>query len=173
MHVNACPVRGAAVAKPNHARCCWCGCHARSFVDDVGVVPHAPVSTLSFPLCNDPQNQKEFQRRNFSAQVDERMLAGGAAPPAMQDPRQHTAGAAPGAAAAADSDAKALPAACKSLDVEGGARPTAALSGRVTCCDVQVTQSPTHPPTHPCHDTQAQPTAAAGPCAPHPVATCS
>ena len=51
------------------------------------MAPHAPVSALSFPLCNDPQNQKQFQRRNVAAQVDERMLLAEArGDPPVEDP---------------------------------------------------------------------------------------
>lgn len=40
-----------------------------SFVDDVGVVSHPPAATLDFPLSQDPQTYKQYQRHNFAAQV--------------------------------------------------------------------------------------------------------
>lgn len=47
----------------------------RSFVDDVGAVEHPPTATLDFPISNDPQTYKQYQRRNFACQVDEATLA--------------------------------------------------------------------------------------------------
>jgi hypothetical protein len=50
-------------------------CIARSFIDDVGAVEHPPTATLDFPISNDPQTYKQYQRHNFASQVDEATLA--------------------------------------------------------------------------------------------------
>jgi len=63
----------------------------------VGVVEHPPAATLDFPLCNDPQTYKQYQRHNFAAQVDEATLAAAAAAAVGAG----TAAAAPAHAAAA------------------------------------------------------------------------